>query len=91
MRQLAVTRQDKNLFWAENRWRVDGTQDWVVEDATGTFNLFDPTTLCIIETGPAPVGVNTGLFDGRLKDGKLYLTYKGVGDGVSFSTVLKRK
>ena len=89
--ELHATRQEKNLFWAENRWRVDGTQDWVVEAATGTFNVFDPTTLSIVETGPAPEGVNTGLFDGRLKDGKLYLTYRGVGDGVSFSTVLERK
>jgi len=36
-------------------------------------------------------GGNTALVAGRLKDENLQLTYKGGGDGVSFSAVLECK
>ena len=37
--ELRVTKQDDNLFWAENRWRVEGLEEWVTEDATGTLTF----------------------------------------------------
>ena len=89
--ELRVTKQDDNLFWAENRWRVEGLEEWVTEDATGTFDVFDPTSLGIVEASPNPGYGSTGYFEGRLKEGKLLLSYRGIGGGISFSVVLERK
>ncbi|MEM8662443.1 MAG: hypothetical protein AAGF35_16280 [Pseudomonadota bacterium] len=89
--ELHITRQDGNLFWAQNRWSLDGHTDWHVENGTGTFDLLDRSALSIVETTPDPEYGSTGYFVGKLVDGKLYLSYLGSGRGISFATVLERK
>jgi hypothetical protein len=89
--ELHVVKQDENLIWAENRWKVNELDEWHSEYATGTFNLHDPTTLTIVEKAPNPDYGSTGIFEGKLDGEKMYLTYKDIGGGISFSTVLERK
>ena len=89
--ELRIVRQDENLFWAENRWRLNDKDEWHSEHGTGTFSLHDPTILYIVEESPKPEIGSTGFFEGKLIGEKLYLIYKGVGRGISFAAVLKRK
>ena len=89
--ELHIVKQDENLIWAENSWRVNETSRWHSEHTTGTFDLLDRTKLNIVEISPKPEVGSTGFFEGRAKDGKMYLTYKGIGAGISFAAVLKRK
>lgn len=89
--ELHIDKQDDNLFWARNRWRLNEHEEWHVEQATGTFDLHDPTAMSIVEISPNPEYGSTGYFSGRLVDEKMYLTYRGVGRGISFSAVLERE
>lgn len=90
--ELEVYKQDGNLIWVINRWRRQGETDWISEYGTGSFDLEDREDLVIAERGPAPEeGVNTGGFIGEYEDEKLYLTYGGPGDGITFSVELSRK
>jgi len=89
--ELRIFKQDENLIWAENRWRVNDQSEWHSEHTTGTFDLLDQTKLNIVEIAPKPGIGSTGFFEGRVKDGKMYLTYKGIGAGISFAAVLERK
>lgn len=89
--ELHIERQEGNLFWARNRWRLDEQGDWHVEGATGTFDLYDPTIMSIVEISPNPDYGSTGYFTGKMADEKLYLTYRGIGRGISFNAVLTRK
>ena len=89
--ELHITKQDKNLIWAKNRWQVNKHGKWHDEHATGTFDLLERTKLNIVEIAPTPAIGSTGFFEGHVKDGKMYLVYKGIGNGVSFAVVLARK
>jgi hypothetical protein len=44
-----------------------------------------------VEKAPNPDYGSTGIFEGKLDGEKMYLTYKDIGGGISFSTVLERK
>jgi hypothetical protein len=90
--ELEVYRQDANLIWAEIRWRVEGAEAWNVEECTGTFDLYTGTELALTENEPLPVDwATTGIYRGRYQDGKVYLTYHGIGGGISFSAALERQ
>lgn len=90
--ELEIYKQENNLFWAINRWRPDEASDWVVEYATGAFDLEDRDEFTITVEGPAAEDwINTGFFLGELDDGKFYLNRVGIGDGISFSTALSRQ
>lgn len=90
--ELEVYKQEDNLIWVINRWRRSESDPWVVEYATGSFDLDDRSDLVIAEEGPPPADwVNTGSFTGELEDGDLYLNYVGPGDGVTFSVRLVRQ
>ena len=89
--ELHVVKQDKNLIWAKNRWRVKEHGEWFDEYTTGTFDLLERTKLNIVEIAPKPDIGSTGFFEGHVNDGKMYLTYKGIGKGISFAVVLERK
>lgn len=92
MMELDVYKQDGNLIWVTNKWRRVGTEDWITEYGTGSFDQEDPDELVISEEGPAPQeGVNVGSFIGEYDDGNLYLNYLGAGMGVSFSVELIRQ
>ena len=89
--ELNIIKQDKNLIWAKNRWRVKDYREWHNERTTGTFDLLERTKLNIVEIASDNTFRGTGYYEGHVKDGKMYLTYKGIGKGVSFAVILKRK
>ena len=89
--ELEIYKQEDNLIWTENRWRFVGENEWHREQATGTFSPYDNSALTIVESGATPETGSTGLFDGRLVDDQLYLLYKGIGNGITFATVLTKR
>ncbi|MEO1092035.1 MAG: hypothetical protein AAFX81_15510 [Pseudomonadota bacterium] len=90
--ELEIYRQEGNLLWFETRWRWETGDEWVVEYGTGTFDAGDPTTMILTEAGPIPApNAQTGLLFGTLRDDRLYLTYTGVGAGVTWSAPLTRQ
>lgn len=89
--ELDVYKQEGNLFWATNRWRKDEESDWVVEYATGAFDLDERDEFVLTKHRPAAEDrTNPGFFLGELDDGKLYLNHAGQGNGISFSVELRR-
>lgn len=89
--ELKVYKQEGNLIWIENRWRPRGTEDRHSEFGTGVLSDWEPGVVNIVETDPSPAVGSTGMFQGKLVDGKMHLVYLGVGRGISFSVTLERK
>ena len=90
--ELEVYRQESNLIWVINRWRLSSNDPWIVEYGTGSFNLDERSDLAIGLKGPPPEEwTGVGSFIGEFDDGKLYLNYVGQGDGTSFAVELQRK
>ena len=90
--ELDVYQQEANLVWAHNRWRPAGAESWHVEEATGTFKLESPKEIVFTERAPIPVDwASNGFFTGSVVDGTLFLTYHGLGNGISFAVALERR
>ena len=89
--ELDVFKQDTNLIWAKIRWRVKANREWNEEHTTGTFDLLEPTKLNIVQLPQNDDLRDAGFYEGHVKDGKMYLTFKGVGNGLSFAVMLERK
>jgi hypothetical protein len=91
---LTITKQQDNLLWGENKWRLLPKDmppgPWITERFTGTFNT--PRQFWLVEEGPTPVGGTTGLWQGRVLDAdQIEVTYLGLGGGISLLATLKRK
>ena len=90
--ELEVYRQEGNLIWIINRWRLSSSDPWISEYGTGSFSFDDRSDLVIGLKGPPPEEwAGVGNFTGEFDDGRLYLTYAGQGDGSTFSVELRRK
>ncbi|MCP4316172.1 MAG: hypothetical protein GY789_09175 [Hyphomicrobiales bacterium] len=89
--EIDVYKQQDNLFWLTQRWRRDDQPEWDEEYAVGTFHLLEDDEFMITEIGPAPSTGQSGFFVGEMEDGRMYLTYAGIGGGVTYSAVLDRK
>ena len=89
--ELDIVKQDKNLIWAKLRWRVKEGREWHDERTTGTFDLLERTKLNIVEVPTDDTVRGTGFYEGHVKDGKMYLTYTGIGKGISYAVILERK
>lgn len=87
--RLEIVEQNGNAFWGFSRWRRVGRAEWNTVEATGSLSLGDPGAVVIVEQAPDGDGVK-GLIDGRLIDGRLYISFKGTRFGTTFSTVLDR-
>lgn len=89
--ELEVTKLDGNLITATNRWRRIGDEEWVVEEAMGTFSLDDPTRFVLAEAGISGEDVSAGIFNGVYLDDVIMVTYAGPGTGVAFAAQLVKK
>ncbi len=89
--ELEITKLDGNLITATNRWRRIGDQDWIVEEAMGTFSLANPTHFVLAEAGISGDDVSSGIFNGVYLDDVIMVTYAGPGTGVSFAAQLVKK
>lgn len=89
--ELDIFKQDTNLIWAKVRWRVKSYREWHEEHTTGTFDLLEPTKLNIVQLPQNDKLHDAGFYEGHVKDGKMYLTFKGIGNGLSFAVMLARK
>lgn len=91
---LEIKEQNENVFWGKSKWRVKGRDEWNEKQATGSVSLkaAGPNLpwVNIVEVSLKPGGGVTGLIDGTLKDGKLYVNFRGLRAGTSFSAVLKK-
>ncbi len=86
---LEVKEQQENVFWGISKWRLEGREKWNDVEATGSFDLNDPSKLIMVETAPNEPGAK-GLIDGKLDGDKIYVTFKGIEFGIAFSAVLKK-
>lgn len=87
--ELEIKEQQENVFWGVSKWRIEGREKWNDVEATGSFDLNDPSKLNMVETAPSEPGAK-GLIDGKLDGDKIYVTFKGIEFGVSFSAILKK-
>lgn len=87
--RVEIKQQKDNVFWGTSRWRLKGQENWNEVETTGSINLKDPNIISIVEKSPNRRGAK-GVVDGTLADGKIYVNFKGVEFGVSFSTVLEK-
>lgn len=86
---LEIKEQQENVFWGVSKWRIEGREEWNDVEATGSFDVNDPSKLIMVETAPNEPGAK-GLIDGKLDGDKIYVTFKGIEFGVAFSTVLEK-
>ncbi len=89
--ELEITKLDGNLITATNRWRRIGDEEWIVEEAMGTFSLDDPTRFVLAEAGISGDDVSSGIFNGVYLDDVIMVTYAGPGTGVAFAAQLVKK
>ena len=92
---IIIDRQEGNLVWFTNYWTPEGGDGQNVEQGTGVINEVTGEITLVevsqLESGGPPDGGSTGIF--RLlpcSRNKYYLTYEGVGGGISFSTFAER-
>jgi len=85
-----IKEQSENAFWGSSRWRVVGRDTWNSSEITGSISLIDPAAVSILERSSDPQTGVVGLIDGTLKDGKLYIDFRGFRAGTAYSTVLER-
>ena len=87
---LDIKAQSENAFWGLIKWRVVGRDGWNSGEVTGSMSLIDPSAITILEKSSNPQTEVIGLIDGALKDGKLYISFRGFRAGTAYSTVLER-
>ena len=87
---LRIDQQSDNVFWGQSKWRVMGDVDWNVDETTGSLSLADPSVVHMVEISSDPAIGGKGLMEGKLSDGRLFVTFRGIPSGVSFSAVLER-
>ncbi|MEP3278594.1 MAG: hypothetical protein ABJN26_18650 [Stappiaceae bacterium] len=87
---MDILKQQDNAFGGTNKWRVIGRDNWRTGEIMGSASLEDPNAIAIMEKSSNPDHGVAGSFDGSLKDGKLYLTFRGLRTGTVYSTVLER-
>jgi len=85
-----IKEQSENAFWGLSKWRAVGRDDWNSSEVTGSISLIDPREVSILEKSSNPETGVAGLIDGTLKDGKLYINFRGFRSGTAYSTVLER-
>jgi len=88
--KLDIKEQKENVFWGTSTWRIIGRDAWNERQVTGSVSLIDPGAVTINEVLLKPEISITGLINGAVKDGKLFVTFRGLRTGTSFSTVLKK-
>ncbi|MEM7445199.1 MAG: hypothetical protein AAF414_17900 [Pseudomonadota bacterium] len=90
--EIEIYRQEGELFWIANRWRISGETDWEEQYAVGAFLGDEDDEFVFSKMGgnDNPVAL-PGFFIGELDDGVMYLTYDGAGEGVAFTAVLQRR
>lgn len=87
---VEIKEQSENAFWGLNKWRVVGRDSWISSEVTGSISLSDPGAVSIVETSLKPQVSVVGVMDGTLKDGKLYINFRGLRAGTAYSAVLER-
>lgn len=85
-----IKEQSENAFWGLSKWRVMGRDDWNSSEVTGSISLIDPSAVSILEKSSNPETGVAGLIDGTLNNGKLYINFRGLRAGTTYSTVLER-
>ena len=85
-----IKEQSENAFWGLSKWRVVGRDDWNSSEVTGSISLIDPSAVSILEKSSNPETGVTGLIDGTLKGGKLYINFRSFRAGTAYSAVLER-
>ena len=95
--KIIVTRQEDNLLWFQNYWKFVEDEAWNMEPGTGVINA-QTQQVTLVEADPRPEIGSTGVFTltpyknddkyQRCYQNSYYLTYKGLGGGISFSSIL---
>ena len=89
--KLVIETQEDSLFWGESNWRSAGSEDWVVNEATGSVSLDASGDIGVVQTSPNPeIGVNA-LIDAKLKYGMLFVDFRSITTGAVYSAVLERQ
>ena len=88
--QIEISAQEDNVFWGQSKWRRSGSDSWTESEITRNLNALGSGAVGMIETSPDPtVGVNA-LINGQLDGDSLYIDFRGLRAGVTYSTVLHR-
>ena len=89
--ELQIIKQIENVFWGTSKWRVTGRPEWNEDQVTGSVSLVDPSMVKILEMSREPEIRIKGVIDGTLKNDKLYVSFRGMQTGTSFSTILEKE
>ena len=88
--RLDIKEQQGNVFWGESQWRRVGADSWNSAELTGNIMADGSGDIGMVETSPtATSGVNA-IIDGRFDGDKIYVDFRSMQRGSSYSAVLER-
>lgn len=88
--KLEITEQQGNVFYGETNFRRQGSDSWNTRQVTGNISADGEGRIGILEIGTEPPYQVTGMVDGVIDDDKIYVDFRSLNRGATYSAVLER-
>lgn len=88
--KLDITEQQGNVFYGETNFRRQGADSWNTRQVTGNISADGEGRIGILEIGTEPPYEVTGVVDGVIDDDKLYVEFRSLTRGSTYSAVLEK-
>ncbi|MEM8959501.1 MAG: hypothetical protein AAGC86_17000 [Pseudomonadota bacterium] len=88
--QLHITDQQDNVFYGETKFRRQGSDSWNTRQVTGNLSADGEGRIGMLETRTEPPYEVTGVIDGRLDGDKIYVDFRSLNRGATYSAVLEK-
>ncbi len=87
---LTIKEQQGTVFWGEGRWRREGSDDWTWYEITGNLSADGSGKIGMVESSSDPSFSVNALIDAQLDDDKLYVNFRSLSRGTTYSALLER-
>lgn len=88
--KLEITDQEDNIFYGISSWRQVGSDTWQSYQATGNLRADGSGYVGIMEIGSEPPYAINSIINGQLDGEKIYVDFRGLNLGVTYSAVLEK-
>lgn len=88
--RLNVTQQRGNVFYGETKWRSSTSPEWTTLQVTGNISADGEGRIGLVEIGSDDPYQVHSMINGQIKDGQIFVDYRSLRTGTTYSAVLER-
>lgn len=88
--QLNITDQQGSVFYGETKWRSGTSPDWTTLQVTGNISADGAGRIGMAEIGTQEPYEVHSVIDGLLDGDQIYVDYRSLHTGTSYSAVLEK-